>query len=165
VGRQIRQVLCCKEVIEQALGRIGGWEERASLAPGEVQVLCADQEEHGPHRVVQGRTRVGAQQGGQFRQLGGGEELQIANRKELHRDGHGFLLLVGLSAVVVVRHDIACECTMQYNCGMEKKQATSIRLSDEAKRLLLALANKSGISMTARLELMIREQAKRERVG
>jgi hypothetical protein len=47
---------------------------------------------------------------------------------------------------------------------MEKPKATSLRLSGEAKRLLLALAEKSGISMTARLEVMIREQARREGV-
>jgi hypothetical protein len=45
---------------------------------------------------------------------------------------------------------------------MEKPQATSLRLSLEAKRLLRALADKSGISMTAKLEVMLREQAKRE---
>lgn len=47
---------------------------------------------------------------------------------------------------------------------MEKPQATSLRLSIEAKRLLRLLAEKSGISMTARLEVMIREQARREGV-
>lgn len=48
---------------------------------------------------------------------------------------------------------------------MEKKpKATSLRLSLEAKRLLRALAEQSGVSMTAILELMIREKAKREGV-
>ena len=47
---------------------------------------------------------------------------------------------------------------------MKKPQATSLRLSIEAKRLLRALADKSGVSMTAMLELMIREKAKREGV-
>lgn len=51
-----------------------------------------------------------------------------------------------------------------YTCGMEKPQATSLRLSLEAKRLLRLLAEKSGISMTAKLEVMIRNQARRERV-
>jgi hypothetical protein len=45
---------------------------------------------------------------------------------------------------------------------MKKPQATSLRLSIEAKRLLRALAEKSGISMTAKLEVMIRDQAQRE---
>ena len=45
---------------------------------------------------------------------------------------------------------------------MKKLQATSLRLSSEAKRLLRALADKSAISMTAKLEVMIRDQAKRE---
>ena len=45
---------------------------------------------------------------------------------------------------------------------MEKPQATSLRLTMEAKRLLRLLADKSGISMTAKLEVMIRDQAKRE---
>lgn len=49
-------------------------------------------------------------------------------------------------------------------CGMKKPQATSLRLSSEAKRLLRALAEKSGISMTAKLEVMIREHARREGV-
>lgn len=47
---------------------------------------------------------------------------------------------------------------------MEKPQATSLRLTVEAKRLLRLLADKSGISMTALLEVMIREQARREGV-
>jgi hypothetical protein len=47
---------------------------------------------------------------------------------------------------------------------MEKPRATSLRLSLEAKRLLRALAEKSGISMTAKLEVMIREHAKKEGV-
>jgi hypothetical protein len=47
---------------------------------------------------------------------------------------------------------------------MKKPQATSLRLSLEAKRLLRLLAEKSGVSMTARLEMMIRAQAKLERV-
>jgi hypothetical protein len=47
---------------------------------------------------------------------------------------------------------------------MKKPQATSLRLTLEAKRLLLALAQKSGISMTAKLEVMIRDQARREGV-
>jgi predicted transcriptional regulator len=47
---------------------------------------------------------------------------------------------------------------------MKKPRATSLRLSNEAKRLLRALADKSAISMTAKLEVMIRDQAKREGV-
>ena len=47
---------------------------------------------------------------------------------------------------------------------METKHASSIRLTTEAKRLLRALAAQSGISMTAMLELMIRDRAKREGV-
>lgn len=47
---------------------------------------------------------------------------------------------------------------------MEKKRATSIRLSTEAKRLLTLLASKLSISQTATLEISIREKAKREGV-
>lgn len=47
---------------------------------------------------------------------------------------------------------------------METKRASSIRLTAEAKRLLRALALSSGISMSAILELLIREKAKREGV-
>jgi hypothetical protein len=48
---------------------------------------------------------------------------------------------------------------------MEKKRTTSLRLSQEAKRLLRLLADKSAISMSARLEVLIRDQARRERVS
>jgi hypothetical protein len=51
---------------------------------------------------------------------------------------------------------------MMYNCAMETKQASSIRLTVEAKRLLRVLASQSGISMTAVLEILIREQAQRK---
>ena len=51
-----------------------------------------------------------------------------------------------------------------YNCIMETKQASSIRLTLEAKRLLRALATQLGISMTAVLEIIIREQAQRKGV-
>ena len=47
---------------------------------------------------------------------------------------------------------------------MKTKQASSIRLTLEAKRLLRALASQSGISMTAVLEIIIREQAQRKGV-
>lgn len=49
-----------------------------------------------------------------------------------------------------------------YNCVMETKHASSIRLTTEAKRLLRALAAQSGISMSAALEIVIRDQAKRK---
>jgi hypothetical protein len=45
------------------------------------------------------------------------------------------------------------------------KQATSMRLSIEAKRLLALLASKMSISQTAVVELAIREKAKKERVN
>lgn len=51
-----------------------------------------------------------------------------------------------------------------YNCIMETKQASSIRLTLEAKRLLRAIAMASGVSMSAILELMIREKARRESI-
>ncbi len=47
---------------------------------------------------------------------------------------------------------------------MEKKLSTSMTLTREAKRLLLALAAKAGIGMSATLETLIRAQAKREGV-
>ncbi len=47
---------------------------------------------------------------------------------------------------------------------MEKKLSTSMTLTRKAKRLLWALADKSGIGMSAKLETIIREQAKREGV-
>ncbi len=45
---------------------------------------------------------------------------------------------------------------------METTQASSIRRTVEAKRLLRALARQSGMSMTAVLEIIIREQAQRQ---
>lgn len=44
------------------------------------------------------------------------------------------------------------------------RKATSWRLSPEAKRLLALLAAKAGVSMTALLEGVIRDQARRERI-
>lgn len=44
------------------------------------------------------------------------------------------------------------------------KKLTSIRLSEEAKRLRVELAKKLGISQAAVLELAIRELAKKEGV-
>ncbi len=53
---------------------------------------------------------------------------------------------------------------MMYAGGMRKKQATSIRLSAEAKRLLLALSEKLGISQTAAMEIAIRRLAEQEHI-
>jgi predicted transcriptional regulator len=44
------------------------------------------------------------------------------------------------------------------------KNPFSIRISDEGKRLLAALAKKMGVSQAAVLEIAIREKAKKERV-
>jgi predicted transcriptional regulator len=41
---------------------------------------------------------------------------------------------------------------------------TSLRLTSEAKRLLQLLAQKTGVSMAAIIEIAIREKAKREGV-
>lgn len=45
-----------------------------------------------------------------------------------------------------------------------KKILTSVRLSDDAKRLIAEMSRKLGISQTAIIELAIREKAKREGV-
>lgn len=47
-----------------------------------------------------------------------------------------------------------------YNPAMETKIAGSIRLSKEGWRLLRALAALYGVSMTAALEIMLRDQAR-----
>lgn len=47
---------------------------------------------------------------------------------------------------------------------METKRLTSVRLSAEAKRLLVALAQKLSVSQTAILEIALREKARREGV-
>ena len=47
---------------------------------------------------------------------------------------------------------------------METRQSSSLRLTPEAKRLLRALAQRSGMSMTAVLEILVREQADRKGV-
>jgi predicted DNA-binding protein len=46
----------------------------------------------------------------------------------------------------------------------DKKHPTSIRLSDEAKRLQKRLSEKLGVSQAAVLELAIRALAQRENV-
>jgi predicted transcriptional regulator len=43
-----------------------------------------------------------------------------------------------------------------------KNKPTSVRLSDDAKRLIKLMSQKLGISQTAIIELAIREKAKRE---
>jgi hypothetical protein len=43
--------------------------------------------------------------------------------------------------------------------------ATSFRLSEEARYLLAELAKLRGISLTAELEVIIREEAKRKRIS
>ncbi len=45
-----------------------------------------------------------------------------------------------------------------------KAQPTSIRLSDDAKRLIALLAQQLGVSQTAVIELAIRALAKREKL-
>jgi len=45
-----------------------------------------------------------------------------------------------------------------------KKNPTSIRLSDEGKRLLALLAEKLGVSQVAVLEIIIRDKAKEEQI-
>ena len=47
---------------------------------------------------------------------------------------------------------------------MEDKKTRSFRLTDEADKLLQAIADKYGISKTAALEIVIRNQAKVEKV-
>ena len=42
---------------------------------------------------------------------------------------------------------------------MAEKQPTSFTLSDEARELLAELASKLGLSMSARLEILIRKEA------
>jgi hypothetical protein len=45
---------------------------------------------------------------------------------------------------------------------MQKKRATSFRLTDEALQMLAAIAKDSGIAQTSALELMIRDAARSE---
>jgi predicted transcriptional regulator len=47
---------------------------------------------------------------------------------------------------------------------MKTKPPTSHRFSDEARRLLVLLAEKLSISQTAVLELAIRDKAKQEKI-
>lgn len=53
---------------------------------------------------------------------------------------------------------------MRYNCVMDNKQATSIRLTPEAKRLVKELAKRLGVSQTAIMEIAIRRLAESEGV-
>lgn len=50
---------------------------------------------------------------------------------------------------------------VRYTRSMTQKHATSIRLTAEAKRLLKELAQRSGVSQGAILELLIRQEAAR----
>jgi len=45
-----------------------------------------------------------------------------------------------------------------------KSKPTSVRLSEDAQRLIHLLSQKLGISQTAIIELAIREKAKREKI-
>ncbi len=45
-----------------------------------------------------------------------------------------------------------------------KKKLTSIRLSEDAKRLIELMSEKLGISQSAIIELAIREKAKHEKI-
>jgi predicted DNA-binding protein len=47
---------------------------------------------------------------------------------------------------------------------VKEAKSTSLRLTPEAKRLLKLLAQKTGVSMAAIIEIAIREKAKREEV-
>jgi predicted DNA-binding protein len=47
---------------------------------------------------------------------------------------------------------------------MQKKEATSVRLTPEAKTLLQRLSDSLGLSQAGVLEILIRDKAKRERV-
>lgn len=44
------------------------------------------------------------------------------------------------------------------------KRNTSFRLSDDARRMIIALAEKLGISRTAVIEIAIRDKAKAEKL-
>lgn len=63
----------------------------------------------------------------------------------------------------VLNERLLCSALRATISGM-KKNPTSIRLSDEGKRLVALLAEKLAVSQTAVLELAIREKAKREGV-
>jgi predicted transcriptional regulator len=45
-----------------------------------------------------------------------------------------------------------------------KNKPTSVRLSDDARRLIKLMSEKLGISQTAIIELAVREKAKREKI-
>ena len=57
---------------------------------------------------------------------------------------------------------VALHAKLMYACLMETKHSSSLRLTVVAKDLWRALATPSGISMTAVLEMLIREQAERQ---
>src|SRR6266568_7151430 len=62
-----------------------------------------------------------------------------------------------LKVLIAVYHNI------RYNINMSKKK-TSIRLSEEAQRLIAQLSTQLGISQSAVLELAIRALAKQEEI-
>jgi hypothetical protein len=51
-----------------------------------------------------------------------------------------------------------------YTLGMETKERTSFRLTPEALRILRALAQKYGLSMTGMLEMVLRDRARTDKV-
>lgn len=63
-----------------------------------------------------------------------------------------------------VLNERLCCSALRATISDMKKNPTSIRLSDEGKRLLALLAEKMGVSQAAVLELAIRDKAKREGV-
>ncbi len=54
---------------------------------------------------------------------------------------------------------------VRYNCAMKMKYPTSVRLTEEAKILLRALADQQGISMGDMLEILIRDAARHANLG
>jgi hypothetical protein len=82
----------------------------------------------------------------------------------------------GFGGSFVANFAVAPECRYRYTTGKEDvmrgkpgravipKEATSFRLTPEAKRLLALLAERSGVNQAAWLEMLIRREARRMKI-
>jgi hypothetical protein len=70
---------------------------------------------------------------------------------------------LSVSSLCQLKKYLFCSAFCATVNGM-KKNPTSIRLSDEGKRLLALMAEKLAVSQSAVLEIAIREKARREDV-
>jgi hypothetical protein len=62
------------------------------------------------------------------------------------------------------KYALSCPGICLYTVSMELKRLTNFRLTPEALRILRALAQKYGLSMTGMLEMVLRDRARTEKL-